>query len=327
MASQPNSRIKPPALQPGDVIGIVAPASNIKGELLTAGCEALERLGYKPFYFDSILEQDLYFAGSIDRRVRELEQMFSRSDVRAIICARGGYGANYLLARLDLNRIKANPKIFVGYSDVTSLLTYVNDATGLVTFHGPMATKDFALADGVDLEAWNAAISGIAEWKLNLGPDSGVRALRRGAAEGTLYGGCLSMLAASLGTPYEIQTEGTILFVEDIAAKPFQIDRMLMQLKLAGKFSGVRGLIFGEMLDCVQSPNQGYTLEEVILRIVGDLGVPVAYGLRSGHVSRRNVTLPIGIPASLSVSDEQVKIRFLESATTVAPAASRSMKV
>jgi muramoyltetrapeptide carboxypeptidase len=138
-----------------------------------------------------------------------------------------------------------------------------------------------------------------------------------GRARGILYGGCLSLLVASLGTPYEIRTAGTILFLEDVAAKPYQIDRMLMQLKLAGKFKGVRGIVFGEMLDCVQTANQGYTLEEVVLRIVGELGVPIAYGLRSGHVTSGNVTLPIGVEAELSVSGEDVSLRMQEPAVTM----------
>ena len=129
----------------------------------------MRELGYKPFYFDSILEQDLYFAGSATRRARELEEMFVRDDVRAIICARGGYGSNYLLDTLDLKKIKAHPKIFVGYSDITTLLTYFTDATGLVTFHGPMVAKDFAHADGVDLDSWEAR----SEWVIGLGAESG----------------------------------------------------------------------------------------------------------------------------------------------------------
>jgi muramoyltetrapeptide carboxypeptidase len=310
------SRIKPPALQPGDTIGIIAPASNIKRELLDAGCEALRGLGYNPFYLDSILEEDSYFAGSAQRRARELDEMFSRDNVRAIVCARGGYGANYLLSSLNLEKIKAHPKIFVGYSDITSLLTYISDSVGLVTFHGPMVAKDFDHSDGVDLASWEAALTGTSEWELNLGPETGAKPLLPASAEGILYGGCLSMLVASLGTPYEIHTTGTILFVEDAAEKPYQIDRMLMQLKLAGKFSGVRGIVFGEMLDCVQNQNQDYTLEEVVLRVVGDLGVPVAYGLRSGHVSRRNVTLPFGVRAALNVDRKGGSLRILESATT-----------
>lgn len=309
------ARIKPPALKRGDTIGIVAPASHIKPELLEAGCDRLRRLGYKPFYFDSIVEQDIYFAGSVERRARELEDMFAREDVHAIVCARGGYGSNYLLEALDVQKIAIHPKILAGYSDLTTLLTYISDQVGLVTFHAPMVTKDFANPDGVDLVSWEAAVGGRSQWAIDTGAGSGVEALVGGSAEGVLYGGCLSMLAASLGTPYEIQTAGTILFIEDVATKPYQIDRMLMQLKLAGKLAEVRGLIFGEMINCQQHNDQTYTLEEIILRIVGKLGIPVAYGLRSGHVSQQNVTLPIGVRASLMVTGEEVSLKMEEAAT------------
>ncbi|HTA24923.1 MAG TPA: LD-carboxypeptidase [Terriglobales bacterium] len=308
----PSSRVKPPALQPGDTVGIIAPASNIKRELLDAGCQALRALGYQPFYFDSILDQDLYFAGSVKRRAQELEEMFVRPEVRAIVCARGGYGANYLLDAIDLQKIKSNPKIFVGYSDITTLLTYFTDAAGLITFHGPMVAKDFAHSDGVELASWKAVLGGSSEWTFDL---VGVKPLVEGLAQGILYGGCLSLLVASLGTPYEIQTAGTILFIEDVAARPYQIDRMLMQLKLAGKLKGIRAIVFGEMLDCVQHQNQSYTLEDVVLRVVGDLHVPIAYGLRSGHVSRSNITLPIGVSAALDVKHGEVSLRILEPAT------------
>jgi muramoyltetrapeptide carboxypeptidase len=316
--SSQRSRTKPRALRLGDTVGIVAPASNIKRELLEKGCEALRQLGYKPFYFDSILEQDLYFAGSAERRARELEEMFVREDVRAILCARGGYGANYLLPKLDPGKIVVHPKIFVGYSDITTLLTCFADSAGFVTFHGPMVTKDFALADGVDLPAWEAAMTGLASWQVDTGPGSGVEGLVGGAAEGVLYGGCLSLLVAALGTPHDIQTAGTILFMEDVNAKPYQVDRMLMQLKLAGKLNNVKGIVFGEMLDCVQAQDQGYTLQQVVLRIVGELGIPVAWGLRSGHVTRKNITLPIGVRASLSVKGSEVQLKILEAATTPA---------
>jgi muramoyltetrapeptide carboxypeptidase len=311
-ASQ-NSRIKPRALRPGDKVGIVAPASNVKREMLEAGCDGLRRAGYEPFYFESILERDLYFAGSVERRARELEDMFVRDDIRAIICARGGYGSNYLPLTLDPMKIISHPKILVGYSDITTLLCCVADSANFVTFHGPMVTKDFAVAGGVDLDSWQNAVGGAEEWRIAEG--SGAKPLLPGQAEGILYGGCLSMLAASLGTEHEIQTAGTILFLEDVAAKPYQIDRMLMQLKLAGKLNDVRGMVFGEMLDCRQSPDQDYTLEEVILRIVSGLQIPVAYGLRSGHVSRANITLPIGVRARLTV-DDAAELRILEAATS-----------
>ncbi len=325
MPATAKPRVKPPTLKPGDVVGIVAPASDIKRELLEAGCDALRELGYKPFYFDSILERDSYFAGSHERRAHELQEMFERDDVRAIICARGGYGSNYLLNALDLPRIASHPKIFVGYSDITTLLTYFADAGGFVTFHGPMVTKDFAHENGVDLKSWEAALAGHSQWELELGTDVGVRPLLQGSAEGILYGGCLSMLVGSLGTPYEIQTEGTILFIEDVATKPYQIDRMLMQLKLAGKLADVRGIIFGEMVDCYQSKDQPYTLEDVVMRALCELHVPVAYGLHSGHVTSGNITLPIGVRAAMKVTSEGLTLKMLESAT--APSSSRAESV
>ena len=303
-------------MQPGDTVGIIAPASGFNRERLLAGCEQLRRMGYRPFYLDSIFERELYFAGSVERRVRELEEMFERDDVKAILCARGGYGCNYLPERLDIAKIRAHPKIFVGASDVTTLLTWFLDAAGLVTFHGPMVEKSFALPDGVDLPSWSAATTSAEPWQIN----GDMESLVRGTAEGILYGGCLSLLVESLGTAYEIRTEGTILFLEDVNAKPYQVDRMLMHLKLAEKLEGVRGIIFGEMLECRQSADQPYTLQEVVTRVVRDLGVPVAYGLRSGHVTRANITLPLGVRAKLTV-DEAARLDILEPAVSTRAAA------
>ena len=320
MAAKDTPRIKPPALQPGDTVGIVAPASPIQRNQLDAGCVSLWRMGYKPFYLDSIFDQDLYFAGKTRRRARELEEMFTRDEVRAVLCARGGYGCNHLLQELNVDKIAAHPKIFVGYSDVTTLLTWFADAARLVTFHGPMVTKDFAAEDGPHVPSWAAATVGKERWEIAPVPGSGLTPLVKGRAEGILYGGCLSLLVASLGTPYEIKTEGTILFIEDVNVKPFQVDRMLMQLRLAGKLASVRGLLFGEMSGCQQQPEQPYPLDQVLQRVVGDLGIPVAYGLRSGHVERENITLPIGVRAALDVKDE-VRLAVLEAASIAQPAA------
>ena len=306
-----NKRLTPPALQLGDTVGIIAPASGFSRERFLAGCECLRQMGYRPFYLDSIFDRDLYFAGSVQRRARELEEMFERDEVRAVLCARGGYGCNYLLERVNIARIAAHPKIFVGCSDVTTLLTWFLDAAGLVTFHGPMVEKAFASPDGVDLDSWSAATASAEPWQIA----GDMEPLVRGAAEGILYGGCLSLLVESLGTTYEIKTDGTILFLEDVNAKPYQVDRMLMHLKLAGRLDGVRGLIFGEMLDCRQSADQPYTLQEAIMRVVGDLGVPVAFGLRSGHVTRANITLPLGVRAKLTVEDT-VRLEILEAAVS-----------
>jgi muramoyltetrapeptide carboxypeptidase len=315
----PRDILKPPPLRRGDTIGIVAPASNIQRDQLDAGVTQLRSLGYEVVIGDSVLNRDLYFAGSPEARARDLMTMFERDDVRAIVCARGGYGSNYLLPLLDIDLIRHHPKILVGYSDLTSLLTWINDETGLVTFHGPMATKDFAHDDGVDLDSWFAAVEGRSQLRISSNNVPGLKALVPGEASGALYGGCLSIIAASLGTRYEVETGGTILFFEDIGTKPYQVDRMLMQMKYAGAFDGVKGVVFGEMLDCAQPGGQDYTLEEVITRVVGDLGVPVAYGLPSGHVRENNITLPIGLSARLQSSESDVTLTFLESAVNVAP--------
>jgi muramoyltetrapeptide carboxypeptidase len=279
------------------------------------GCEALRVLGYEPVFDNSVFSADLYFAGSAERRARELETMFERDDIRAIVCARGGYGCNYLLPHFDLDVIRRHPKIFVGYSDVTTLLTWFHDATGLVTFHGPMVAKDFAAPRGVDVPSWQAKTGG----ELDLQAGALLTPVLPGRAEGKLYGGCLSMLAASLGTPYAIHTEGTILLIEDISTRPYQLDRMLMQLKLAGKLAGVRGIVFGEMPDCAPPPDSGYTLLELLRRCVEDLNVPVAFGLNSGHVGQSNMTQAIGVRVSLRVEETYAALATLEVPVTLPP--------
>jgi len=293
-------RLRPPALRPGDTVGIIAPAGPIEPDALEAGCAALLRMGYRPFYLRSILDRDLYFAGSVERRVNELHEMFRREEVRAILCARGGYGCNYLLPHLDLGLIRRHPKIFAGCSDVTTLLTKLCDDAGLVTFHAPMAAGDFARPDGVDIEAWHAAVSRSERHQREFGAEE-VQPLLEGTAQGVLYGGCLSLLCASLGTRSEIRTDGTILFLEDLGERPYRIDRMITQLQYAGKLNDVRGIIFGEMLNCGRQGSDDYTLQQVVVRILGNLQVPVAFGLKSGHVSSKNFTLPLGVRAKLSV--------------------------
>jgi muramoyltetrapeptide carboxypeptidase len=320
ISSQQPEHLRPPALRQGDTIGIVAPASGFRREDFDAGCDTLRRLGYRPFYLPSIFERDLYFAGALERRLSELHEMFSRPEVRAILCARGGYGCNYLLPHLDLELIRANPKIFAGCSDVTTLLTYLCDRAGLVTFHAPMVAGDFSRPGGIDVDAWSAAVSSGKPYLRAFSRDE-VQPLMEGGAEGALYGGCLSLLCASLGTPYEIHSEGTILFLEDRGEKPYQIDRMLMQLKLAGKFERVAGVIFGEMLDCGQQDAADRTLHDLVVRILGEFKVPMAFGLKSGHVSGKSFTLPFGVSATLSVG-QNVALK-IEVAVQAEPASVR----
>ena len=305
--------IKPPALRQGDKIGLIAPASSFNREAFLRGCDRLRQMGYEPVYSQNIFDRDIYFAGTAERRTQELHEYWRRDDIAAMICMRGGYGSNYLLEKLDYSLFAARPKILLGCSDITSLLTAIHDRTGLIGFHGPMVAKD--IADGTfDLSSWKSALQGTANWSV---PTTGVEVLQSGKASGRLYGGCLSMLVASLGTPFEIQTEGSILFIEDIAEKPYRIDRMLMQLRLAGKLDGVRGFVFGEMLDCAPPQGETYTLQQVIMRVLAPYNVPIVYGLKSGHVSGGNITLPIGVQAELEAQDANVSLRILEASTVI----------
>jgi muramoyltetrapeptide carboxypeptidase len=308
--------IKPAALRQGDKIALIAPASSFSREGFLAGCNRLHQMGYEPVYSQNIFDRDIYFAGTAERRTREFQEFWRRDDIAGLICVRGGYGSNYLLEKLDYGMIAERPKILLGCSDVTSLLTAINDRTGLVGFHGPMIAKD--IADGTfDLSSWNSALQGATNWRV---ATAGIEVLRTGKAAGRLYGGCLSMLVASLGTSFEIQTEGCILFIEDIAEKPYRIDRMLVQLRLAGKLDKVRGFVFGEMLDCVPPKGETYNLQQVIMRVLAPYNVPIVYGLKSGHVTGGNITLPIGVQAELEAEGADVSLRIPEASTVTAGA-------
>jgi muramoyltetrapeptide carboxypeptidase len=308
---RPARIIRPAALRRGDKIALVAPASSFNHERFLVGCDRLRQMGYEPVYTQNIFERDIYFAGTAERRAHEFQDFWRRDDIAALICVRGGYGSNYLLEKLDYGLIAEHPKILLGCSDITSLLTAMHDRTGLIGFHGPMVAKD--IADGTfDGASWESALQGAANWTV---PASGVEVLRTGKAAGRLYGGCLSMMVASLETPFEIQTEDSILFIEDIAEKPFRIDRMLMQLRLAGKLDKVRGFVFGEMLDCRPPDGETYTLQQVIMRVLAPYNVPIVYGLKSGHVTSGNITLPIGVKAELEAEGADVSMRILEAST------------
>jgi muramoyltetrapeptide carboxypeptidase len=290
--------IKPTALRSGDTIGVVAPASNIKPEMFAAGVAELQRLGFKVKYNDSITSLTRYTAGSVGRRAEELNQMLLDPEVKAVFAARGGYGSMHLLDRLDPQLRTAPPKIIMGYSDISALLITLYQQYSWVTFHGPMVAKDFAGGEShYDCESFMNVLSRPAP--AGLLDCSNTMVLLKGKAKGRLLGGCLPLIISLIGTPWELDTNGAILFLEDTATKPYQLDRMITQLRLAGKFRNVRGIVFGEMRDCMQHPNQGYRLEEVLTDLTSDLGVPVLFGLRSGHSEEGNLTVPLGVEVLL----------------------------
>ena len=301
--------IKPPALQEGDKIRIVVPASPVKPEFFEPGMSALRQLGFRPVYSSDVYRKWRYLAGKDDIRRTEFVEALQDTESKAIFFARGGYGSIRLLTA-DLKGA-LHPKILLGCSDITTLHLYFQRLQDWTVFHGPMASGDFARAK-THLESFRLALMQAQPY--SLAPDQ-IETLREGDAEGILTGGCLTLLHSSIGTAWEPDWRRTILFLEDVGTKPYQIDRMLTHLKLLGKFDEVSAFIFGEMKDCIQIENQGYSLQEVILDILGDLGKPVYYNFPSGHVSGFNWTLPFGVNAKINA--KPFRLDILEGAVSV----------
>jgi muramoyltetrapeptide carboxypeptidase len=303
----PALRLRP--VPAGARVALISPASAADPERIERGGAALREMGFEPVFGRYALGRARpYFAGTAEERLADLHWAFADAEVAAIFCTRGGYGANYLLPALDLERVRANPKPLLGYSDLTALQTFLLDRVGLPAFHGPMAA-DFSREGGVDLPSLRAALAGEAYAAAEA---EGLRGMQSGRARGVLYGGCLTLLAASLGTPYAAETGGKLLFLEDIGAKPYQVDRMLRQLLLAGKLDRVKGIVFGEMVECVSPGAPAELLEEAIRSVLHWFKGPIAFGLRSGHVSRANVTLAMGREAELEVDGSGAILRIGE---------------
>ncbi len=280
-------------------MAVVSPASAAKAELVEAGCEELRRFGYEPAVMPHALRRGpLYYAGTAEERVADLHAAFADESIEGVICTRGGWGSAELLPLLDADLVRANPKVFVGYSDHTSLTTWFWNECGLPTFYGPMVAADWSKADGVDLATWCAAVQGEGAWRV--GAPDGLRILRGGEAEGRLLGGCLSILEAGLGTPWGLRiAEPCVLFLEDIGVKPYQWDRMLQHLKFAGVLKNVRGIVLGDMSACVAESEMAL-LEAACLHALREFEGPIAIGLKSGHVERQNRTLPLGAWVKMS---------------------------
>ena len=311
------SLIKPRAFRPGATLAVLSPASAAKRELMLRGMNQLNELGYRTVAGAHALDSGpLYYAGTRDERLEDLHTAFADPEVDAIICTRGGWGSAELLPYLDVGLIRANPKPFIGYSDHTSLHCWLRREAGLVTYYAPMVAADFAREGGVDLASWRNCFEGAASWAF--GAAEGLRVLRGGKAEGRLDGGCISILAESLGTPYAPEiAEDSILFLEDIGTKPYQWDRMLLHLRYAGLLEQVRGIVFGDMRQCV-SAEDAPLLERALLHALDGFDGPIAIGLRSGHVDGANVAVPLGIRVELDLKDAgNPQMHFLETAVEV----------
>lgn len=280
-------------LRRGSRIAVVSPASAAKAERVERGCERLRAFGYEPVVMPHAMSSGpLYYAGSAAERAADLQAAFADKSLDGILCTRGGWGSAELLPLLDATAIRRNPKLFVGYSDHTSLQTWFWNECRLPTVYGPMVAADWSRDDGVDEPSWRAMVEG--EGSHGFGKDDGLRMLREGHAEGRLLGGCLALLEAGLGTPYALRwDEPCVLFAEDIGVKPYQWDRMLQHLHFAGALQHVRGVVLGDM-SANGGPGEQPMLEAACLHALQEFRGPVAIGLRCGHVEGANRSLRLG---------------------------------
>jgi muramoyltetrapeptide carboxypeptidase len=300
--------IHPPRLNQGDTIAVVAPAGPIeKQEGLDKGISVLEKMGFQVRYEERIFQSSRYLAGSDPERAEELMQAFDDRQVHAIIGLRGGYGCSRLIPWFHEKRFRPNPKLFMGFSDLTTLHMFFRRRFGWVTVHGPMAMT----LGNIDAEQESHLFS---MWTdpgyrpiLNF---PGLECWHPGAAEGVLAGGCLSLITASLETSYEIRTEGKILFLEDQGEPPYRLDRMLTHLKLAGKLNGVSGLLLGEFRDC-EPANSNYTAKDVLHEVLDDCNVPILANFPAGHGST-NWAIPLG--ARVRLDSDAGTLQFLDAA-------------
>jgi muramoyltetrapeptide carboxypeptidase len=301
-------RTKPRALKPGDTVGVVSPASAIEREHLERGVAALKRLGFQVKVSRHALDRAGILAGPDTVRARELSTFFADFTVDAIFAARGGYGCGRLLPLLDFEAIARTPKAFLGFSDATFILNALVARAGMVAFHGPMVAMDFARGLGeASLDHLRRLLAG----ELQSFALPARAALRAGVAEGEVVGGCLSMVAATMGTPYAPPFDGAILFLEDTGEKAYRIDRMLVHLGQAGVFERVAAVVFGALRPPDGSEAEYRMIEECVAEQAASLKCPVLLGVEAGHGSA-NFTIPFGVRARVDAAAQMLS--FLEPA-------------
>jgi muramoyltetrapeptide carboxypeptidase len=286
----PDRIIRPPSLKPGATIGVVSPAGPADAHELEPGLKRLAEEGFRLRLGPNILSRDGYLAGKDEVRVEDLHGMFVDAEIKAVFCARGGYGSMRLLDRLDYRMIRANPKPLVGYSDITALLLAVLQRSGIVTFHGPVV-RDVARKDEQNLKAMILALTANDRLDIPLDADGIVRG---GKSRGPLVGGNLSLICHMVGTRYLPSLRGAILFVEDTGEPAYRLDRMLTHLRLSGHLEGLASLLAGDFEGC---PDRG-ALKQILADVTSGLDMPVAAGLPVGH-GWRNLTLPMGVEAKI----------------------------
>lgn len=302
--------IKPRALNPGDTIALIAPSSPTTKENVERAKNKLMEMGFKVKIGRSCYEAYGYLSGTDEIRANDINQMFSDSQVDGIICLRGGYGTPRILDLIDYNIIRNNPKVFVGYSDITALHLAFTQISNLITFHGPMASSD--IIGNFSEFSRTSLLKAITNTEPvgNIYNPQGeeIITMNGGIAEGSIIGGNLSLIVDTIGTPYEIDLKGKILFIEEIGEDPYKIDRMINQLRLTGKLKEAEGIILGDFKNCDSSKHsESLTLEQIFNDHIKPIGKPTISNLRAGHCEPM-ITLPFGVKARLDADKKELTI-------------------
>lgn len=297
--------IRPPKLYSGDKVGVVAPAGPVNKKQLEKGLKVISEMGFEPVLGNFVHERSRFLAGTDSQRAKDVMDMVRNREIKAIFCARGGYGANRILKHLDAKVIRKNVKIFVGSSDITVLLHYLHLKVGVLVFHGPMVAGSFGRAP---MKSSREQFKNILMGKPNLLHCRKAKIFSKGSATGKITGGCLTLLCRSLGTPFEIQTLNRILFIEDVNEPFYKLDGMLWQLKEAGKFKGVRGIVFGEMVNCKPQKSGDGKFENILADLFPDSNIPILTHCPIGH-GREIWTLPFETQATLDTSTKTLDLK------------------
>ncbi len=296
--------IKPKKLEKGDLIGVISPASTPADlSKIENGVNYLEKLGYRVEVGKNVGKEEGYLAGNDSERLSDFNEMFKNKNVKGVFSVRGGYGSGRLLDSLDFNLIKKNPKILVGYSDITALQLAIFKKTGLITFAGPMLATDFGgrINKYTEENFWKIITNNKKIGKLHNPREEKFFALTKGRAEGKILGGNLAVLASIMGTEFFPDFKNTILLLEDIGEQPYRVDRLLNQLKLAKVFKQISGVILGRFVDCYETDKTKKSIElnSVIAHYFADMKIPVLYSFSHGHV-KENLTIPLGVKSKIN---------------------------
>lgn len=293
--------IKPKLLKKGDCIGLLAPSGPVDQHSTVHNMvEGLKKIGFRVKTAKFCYETYGYLAGKDQSRADDVNSLFSDEEVDGILCMKGGYGATRILDRLNFDTIRKNPKVFIGYSDITALHLALNKKCSLVTFHGPVG---YDVVDEMDDYTKAFLLKAVTKnepmGELFNPPEREILSLYKGKAKGAIVGGNLSLIAATIGTPYEIDTKGKLLLLEDIGEAPYRVDRMIMQLQMSGKLSDCNGIILGDWKNCdPEHPDQSLSLSDIFNDILLPLKKPIIYNVAAGHCKQK-LTVPLGVEAVL----------------------------